>query len=555
MRPVRILVFFPVLFFLSLFNGYTIELDTTFNSTGLVIHNNAAGGSGYDSGYAIVIDASNRILISGESEGAVTSRDMAVWRYLANGTLDTAFSNKGWTVHRNAAGGNLEDDGRGIAVDKNGRILIAGKSYNGANYDMAIWRFNPDGSLDTTFSNKGFFIHHGAAGGNGDDWGSAIVIDASNRILVSGGSRGATHDMTIWRFNTNGSLDTSFSNKGWTFHHNAAGGNGGDSGEAIALDRNGKILTTGPSLGVSANYDMVIWRYNPDGSLDTTFSNKGWVFHRNAAGFDGADSSYAVTTDSSNRILVTGESFNGSDYDLVIWRYNPDGSIDTNFNHKGWAVYTNIAGGSGNEYGYGIAVDTNNRIWVTGGSAGSGTGIDMILGRFLSNGTADTAFSGNGWIIYAGAGSNDEWGEDIHPGPGNRVYVIGKKSNGVNDDMAIWCYRDGTAATITSNTNTTEDEEPAGDLGQVKLAPNPFRPNSGQKRDHVIFYNLTRDFRIKVLTLTGKEVADIRGNTSTGMYTWQVKDSKDDPLKPGVYICRVSNSQGMSRDLKLVVIR
>ncbi|MCK5154567.1 MAG: hypothetical protein KAQ93_09445, partial [Spirochaetales bacterium] len=115
-------------------------LDPTFNSTGYVIQSNTAGGNRLEHGHAIDLDLNGKILVTGHINED-TNEDMALWRYNSNGTLDTSFNSSGFVVHNNAAGGNGDDLGSDIAVDTIGRILITGHSYNSLDNDMVIWRY------------------------------------------------------------------------------------------------------------------------------------------------------------------------------------------------------------------------------------------------------------------------------------------------------------------------------------------------------------------------------------------------------------------------------
>src|SRR6056297_3546183 len=129
----------------------------------------------------------------------------------ARGILDESFGTGGVVTHHSAAGGGHNDNGDSVCVDGNGRILVAGYSWNGSDHDMAVWRYLEDGSLDASFGDDGVVTHHNAAGGGGGDYGHSVCVDRSGRILVAGGSSNVSNkDMALWRYLENGSLDTCF---------------------------------------------------------------------------------------------------------------------------------------------------------------------------------------------------------------------------------------------------------------------------------------------------------------------------------------------------------
>lgn len=116
-----------------------------------------------------------------------------------SGTLDVTFNGKGYFTHDSAAGGNDNDDGQAVAVQSDGKMIVAGYSVN-ANSDMAVWRLNTDGSLDATFGTNGYFTHDNAAGGLTDsDQGYAIALQSDGKILVAGVSANGFSDMAVWR--------------------------------------------------------------------------------------------------------------------------------------------------------------------------------------------------------------------------------------------------------------------------------------------------------------------------------------------------------------------
>jgi uncharacterized delta-60 repeat protein len=191
---------------------------------------------------------------------------------------------------------------------------------------MVVWRFNANGALDSAFSGDGIVINNGAAGGTGDDTGNAVAIDAQGRVIVAGSSTNSAGDtdMAIWRFKTDGTLDTAFNGNGFVINNGAAGSDGADAGNGLAIDSQGRIIVAGSSTNNAGNRDMVVWRLNFDGTMDISFAADGVAVHNNAAGGNADDSGSSVTTDSQDRILVAGNSMNdASNADMVLWRVFP----------------------------------------------------------------------------------------------------------------------------------------------------------------------------------------------------------------------------------------
>ncbi|MCZ6690904.1 MAG: hypothetical protein O7H41_15030 [Planctomycetota bacterium] len=417
-------------------------LDFTFGGQGWVVHDSAAGGDSGDSGRAIALDASGRILVSGHSSNG-TNFDMVIWRYDSTGVLDATFGVGGIVVHNDAAGGNLNDFGEGIALDASGRILVSGTSWNGSNRDMVTWRYDSTGVLDATFGVGGIVVHNDAAGGNLNDFGEAIALDASGRILVCGNSwNGANSDMVIWRYDSSGVLDATFGVGGVVVHDNAAGGNSDDGGRAIAVDASGRILVSGTSWN-GASRDMVTWRYDSAGVLDATFSLGGVVVHNDAAGGNLHDHGEAITLDASGRILVSGFSWNGANYDMVTWRHDSTGVLDATFGVGGVVAHNDAAGGNFNDYGEAIALDSSGRILVSGYSWNGAGNSDMVTWRYDSTGVLDATFGVGGVAVHndAAGGDTDDQGWAIVLDNLDRVLVTGQSGNATFDtDMVIWRF-------------------------------------------------------------------------------------------------------------------
>ena len=235
----------------------------------------------------------------------------------AVGDLDTSFDTDGKVT--TAIGSGL-DAATSIALQSDGKIVVAGQSVIGGNDDFAVVRYNTDGSLDTSFGTDGKVT---TAIGAGSDAASSIALQSDGKIVVAGYSViGGIKNFAVVRYNTNGSLDTSFGTGGKV---TTAIGNGGDIAYSIALQSDGKIVVAGYSL-IAEFGDFSVVRYNTNGSLDTSFGTGGKVTTAIGAGNDFANS---MALQSDGKIVVVGYYDNGDNLDFVVVRYiASDSSLD-----------------------------------------------------------------------------------------------------------------------------------------------------------------------------------------------------------------------------------
>jgi uncharacterized delta-60 repeat protein len=243
----------------------TGALDPSFGTGGVVVHDSAAGGGDWDEGLAVFEDATGRLVVTGYSFGTTTICDMVVWRLDSSGNLDPTFDGDGIFTHHDAAGGGSDDFGENVLVDASGRIYVTGISTRTAfpDYDMVIWALDDTGALDPAFGSGGIVTHHDAAGGAGWDDGLGIVLDSFGRVFVCGLSNGANldWDLAVWGWDiATATLDPAFATGGIFVHDSAAGGPGDDVGSAMILDPLGRLVITGRSESATGPEDMVVWR-------------------------------------------------------------------------------------------------------------------------------------------------------------------------------------------------------------------------------------------------------------------------------------------------------
>jgi len=236
---------------------------------------------------------------------------LLTWNPIPAGSLDITFSGDGLLTTDFGSG---NEDADAIALQPDGKIVAAGSALNSShNGNFALARYNPDGSLDTTFSSDGKLT---TAFGSGNVGAYAVAVQADGKIMAAGyiRSSSASRDSALVRYNPNGSLDTTFNDDGWL---TTAVSSGDDFINAVVLQSDGKILAAG--YADNGGYGgFALERYNPDGSLDTTFSDDGLI--NTAFGF-GSDLAYALALQADGKIVVAGYAWNGSDYDFALARY------------------------------------------------------------------------------------------------------------------------------------------------------------------------------------------------------------------------------------------
>jgi len=334
--------------------------------------------------------------------------------YDNTGTLDTAFNSGGTTpgiaVIDGVAGATSDSDyGESIMTDSSNRILIAGYGANAsADNDIVIIRYNTDGTLDTTFNSggvtPGIAVADSTAGGT-HDLGYGMAIDSSGKIIVTGYALNglSNYDIVVLRYNTDGTLDTTFSGDGIAVAADVAGGtNVHDYGRSVTTDASDKILVTGFAINATGNHDIVVLRYLTDGTLDTSFGSNGIVITAGAAGGTNlSERARDITIDTSGKILVVADSYNAiPNSDIVVMRYLTDGTLDTTFSGDGIAIIDSPAGGTDRaDIGYGITTDSTGRILVTGHGTNISNNNDIVVLRLKTDGTLDTTFSGDGIAV------------------------------------------------------------------------------------------------------------------------------------------------------------
>src|SRR6266540_32687 len=294
-------------------------LDKSFGKGGKVT---TGFGSVEEVAGGAAIQADGKIVQAGTIVQTESARGLgiALVRYNRNGTLDNSFNGDG-KVMTSIRG--YDDGGLDVAIHEDGKIVVGGFSSNSFDRDFAVVRYNTDGTLDKTFSGNGkvttdFGIYHDAC--------YAAAIQPDGKILAAGYSyQGRYPEFALVRYNKDGSLDKSFDGDGKITTDYSYG-----VVRSIAIQSNNQIVITGEFWGGDQEkYNFILVRYNTDGSLDSSFGEDGKVIDNGRA--------YSVAIQPNSKIVVAGESsFNDSTfYDFILLRYNTNGSLDSSFDGDG----------------------------------------------------------------------------------------------------------------------------------------------------------------------------------------------------------------------------
>jgi uncharacterized delta-60 repeat protein len=360
------------------------DLDPTFGTGGKVTTDFAALA---DVAQSLAVQSDGRIIAAGYAEMSSSNIDFALARYNIDGSLDLTFGSGG-KVTTDFFGS--ADFAYAVALQSDGRIVAVGNAFGskGTNSNFAIARYNTDGSLDSSFGTAGKVVtdFFGLF-----DEAHAVKIQLDGKFVVAGFSGvGQSFDFGLARYNTNGSLDSTFGSEGKVttdFSGNSDGAFG------IAIQPDGKIIAGGKT---SAPDDFALARYNTDGSLDSTFGLGGKV---STDFFGSTDEAHALVLQPDARIIAVGFAGGSPGLSFALARYNSDGSLDSAFGAGGKT--TTAFGGSGQQ-GFAVALQPNSKI-VAAGSAFFGPSMggtaNFAIARYNSNGSLDSTLGSDGKVI------------------------------------------------------------------------------------------------------------------------------------------------------------
>lgn len=523
--------------------------DSSFGDNGKVI--TTADGLFKDTLYmngwvSVAVQPDKKIVTAGDAIhydinvqgefGGPWNNDIIIARFLPDGTPDMSFGDKG----RVFTDLGLIEYVKAIVIQPDGKILAAGfqnENSDGDGSKLLLVRYNANGTLDKSFGNgAGFFIYAAT-----NSQANTVVLQPDGKI-IAGGAVSATMAFLTMRFNTDGSVDSSFGNNGQVVTSFKTGGALGTSISSIILDKKGRITVVGPSK----NYDNgQVVRYLPNGSLDSSFNGTGKL-QLNKYGYSYLYPS-EILLQPNNKMVISGYTWtsNASKF-LIQTALNEDGSVDTSFGTNSGYTLTSVPDGIYRTY--------SNSLMQSDGEI-----VTSYSGYFnLTNNTYNTTVRYNGyaakrsiiviikrWLEHHGI----TW-QDVQ---GATNYAIQRSGDGIN-----W-------ATIYSERKIAQNfisEKSFNDLSPLTEI-NYYRLQAGFNNGRIIYSNIIKiDADKKAITLspnpainnlhvdglslnkTKLTIVDFVGNVKTQQQTTSSTiDLNISALKPGNYLLKVETDK------------
>jgi uncharacterized delta-60 repeat protein len=352
------------------------DLDTTFDTDGKVLTMIGNSSRGDD----MAVQADGKIVVVGTNLLNTSNYDVVLARYNTDGSLDTSFGTGGTlqvmeAIHQIAAG---------VAIRPDGKIIVVGQDGPTATQRLFIYRFNSDGSLDTTFGTNGKAVSsvNGSAG-------LKVVLQPDGKIVVSGYVMSS--GFTVFRFNSDGTADTTFNTTGYNIFPSAY------KAWAVALQADGKIIAGG-----SRDFlDEGVWgRFNTDGTIEG-----GLIL----SDVDIRD----IAVQADGKIVFVGRGVGTSMGGAAITRYNADRTLDKNFGNLGINNASFRTFPENSAEAFSVVIQPDGRI-IFGGIAYENNPSTFALARFNSNGFLDVGYGDSGKVETSLGATGQGTGQQIN---------------------------------------------------------------------------------------------------------------------------------------------
>lgn len=483
-----------LLFLLINITGFSQTLDPNFGIGGKVITHI---GNNQDAITSIAQQTDAKIVASGVSKEADHEFRTIVCRYNTDGSIDTSFGIGGKVALNYLFHESINSK---LKLQSDGKILIATNVGDmESNYDFLLVRLNNDGSYDSGFGTNGIVITNFETGNTGNTVRS-VELQADGKIILAGecsGNDGIANqfeNFAVARYNSNGSLDTTFGTNGRVVINigsNSLSTYSIDGIYAVKLQSNGKIILGGytDAQNTIDVYNSVLVRLNSDGTIDTTFGTNGMTI----TNFEASSAGINTLLINNDDTIVSGSivNFNSNGNTKIgLLKYNANGNLDMTFGTNGRTI-TQVNTTVMLDTVWDLVLQPDGKIVAAGYSFN--TTIDMLLMRYNSNGSLDPSFDGDG-ILLTDFGSTADGAYSVLIQPDGKIVVGGLSGINPNYEFAL-------ARFTFENLNVSSPEKRA-----FRIYPNPTKSILNIQNTSNV--NLEK---IVITDLTGKKIIEQSG--------------------------------------------
>lgn len=398
------------------------EVDATFGAGGTLTTN--FGGT-YDWAYGVAVQPDGRILAAGVSNAGGTY-DFALARYAPDHSLDPTFGEQG-TVTTDF--GDSYDWAYGLALLPDGRIVVAGVSDLGGSKNLALARYLPNGSLDPSFGNGGLVVEGRRP--LTVDIAHGLAVQPDGHVLVAGVtyedkvSLRQEGDFIAARYTPDGSADPTFGVGGIVTTDFNRGSY--DAAHALALQPDGRVLLGGYSTNTAGRgtlfgaEQLALARYLPSGVPDFGFGRGGKVIV-DAGSLDEEIRALAMAPDGG--IVAAGFANGERRGDVLVARFRTDGQLDRGFGDRGLSI-TDF--GTHSERLTAVALQPDGSVVAAGEIAREHHG-DFAVLRYDRTGRLDRSFGAEG-VASVDFGQRHDRAFAMALDPAGKVVTVGFSEN------------------------------------------------------------------------------------------------------------------------------
>jgi uncharacterized delta-60 repeat protein len=480
----------------------------------------------------VIVQSDQKIVAVGMSFNDNYISTAYVMRFLPTGELDTEFGGDGRFFFELDYEANIYS----VALNSEGKIIVAGSTTDYQDYKMLVMQINPDGSFDSSFGNNGVVsINVGQVETSKSDFAYDVAVDSNGKILLAGSSLDTAYlNMpTLVRLLPTGELDASFGVNGVA---TIPAINGENVFDCMRIQNDGKIVAAGHYSQGLLWFVLLVARFNEDGTLDESFADGG-VIKSSYSNVD--DEAYGVDITPDGNIIIAGfigsQSYN---YNAYITQFKPNGQVDSTFGTDGVII---------EDYGqFDVAEDIkvleNGKIVVVGQTGeGPPNAYNMAVWQYNADGSPDQNFGQNGVAVHP---INDYnvmiHGVDIQAD--GKIVAVGQARTTAGGENDFFVGRIISDASIGF--------ELVANASEVQMFPNPIRNNSSLQLTYP--HNSSAAQKVELFTISGQLLlsSNFENGTKSGS---GISMNIPASVGQGIYLVTTTFNNGNTSTSKLVV--